>query len=459
MTRARLALATKMVAATVLVATFLMSLDYPWLSLSLAFTFIILTVLLDYWVYRAVDRLFQRLRQSNDGTREPSAADDLHTGLEQLMETLLDRFSDVETLEVETVRSDLYRLRGFNNQLLRLGDMARELSSALPYRETKRKVLDLTRHLLSADLVVLVSEEGGRLTLEGVAGCEEGEINLDCCSFYARCPVKSAIRNQSTAATTDHACSMFSPTMRSQLALSFTLDDGRVRALLAASAGPTAFEDTHPVVLQNLIGQVRAALAGAQKHDRIRREVVTDPLTNLYNRRFFQKRAEEEIARSLRHQQPVSLLMIDVDHFKRINDQYGHQTGDRVLQTVAKFLQDSVRQSDVCGRYGGEEFVLLLPGTPGRNAVYLADRLRRGVEEIMFTGLGVDQSVKVTVSGGVATCPRDATSYEELLARADEALYEAKHSGRNQIVQAGIPDPPYSPDEQPQEAGSARRSV
>jgi diguanylate cyclase (GGDEF)-like protein len=227
--------------------------------------------------------------------------------------------------------------------------------------------------------------------------------------------------------------------MRSQLSLPFTLDGTTTLALLAAAAQPGSFDVISPVVTSTLVGHIQTSLAAAQKYDRIRREVVTDPLTNLYNRRFFERRAEEEVARSLRHQLPLSLLMVDVDHFKDVNDTYGHQTGDKVLQAVAKYLSDSVRKTDICGRYGGEEFVLLLPNTPGRAATFLANRLRGGLSQIIYTGLGIPSDTTITVSGGVATCPRDATTLETLIASADEALYAAKDAGRNRIVQAGIP--------------------
>ena len=193
-------------------------------------------------------------------------------------------------------------------------------------------------------------------------------------------------------------------------------------------------------MLQTLIGHIQTSLSTALRYDRIRREVVTDPLTNLYNRRFFEQRAQEEIERSIRHHVPMTLLMLDIDHFKRINDTYGHQTGDRVLQSVAQYLRESVRQTDICARYGGEEFILLLPATPGRNAVFLADRLRRGLGDLMHTGLGLPSHESVTVSGGVATCPRDATDVEGLIAAADTALYQAKDAGRNRIVRAELPD-------------------
>ena len=442
LSRARLALAIKMVFATVLTLCLLLSLTDVYLGLGLAVIFILVTVALDYWVYRAVDSLFRRLVRENRDAAQSAAgegSDDLHGNLEELTSRLMGTLSGKESLEIETVRSDLYRLRSFNNQLIRLGEIAQELNAALPYRETKQKALDLSKQLLSADIVVLVAEEGGSFTLEGLVGCEEGEINTECCGFYAKCPVRGSIRNRTATTTANHECRMFPRTMRSQLSLPFTLDGTTTLALLAAAAQPGAFDVISPVVTSTLVGHVQTSLAAAHKYDRIRREVVTDPLTDLYNRRFFERRAEEEVSRSLRHQLPLSLLMLDVDHFKDVNDTYGHQTGDKVLQAVAQYLNDSVRKTDICGRFGGEEFVLLLPNTPGRNATFLANRLRSGFSEIIYTGLGIPSDTTITVSGGVATCPRDATTLETLIASADEALYEAKDLGRNRIVQAGIP--------------------
>lgn len=443
LSRARLALAFKMACAGVLTGSMLLSELDVYVSLALALLFIVLTVALDYWVYRAVDTLFRRLQAGNrESEHAQQGGDAIHEGLTDLMTDVVDSFTSLEGVEVETVRSDLYRLRNVNNQLIRLGEIAQELNAALPYRETKTKALDLSRRLLSADIAVLLAEQGGEFTLEGVAGCEEGEIRVGCCSYYAQCPMRSSFRDCAIGTTRDHQCGMFPPTMRSQVSLPFKLNDHVTLSLVAAAAQPDAFVDLSPVVLNTLLGHIQTSLATAQKYDGIRREVVTDPLTNLYNRRFFEKRAEEEVARSLRHQAPLTLLMVDIDHFKHVNDTYGHPTGDKVLQSVSKFLHDSVRQTDICGRYGGEEFILLLPNTPGRNAVFLADRLRAGVADIMYSGLGIPGDKAITISGGVATCPRDATNLDDLVRRADEALYEAKRAGRNCIVQAGIPDPP-----------------
>ncbi|HET6496354.1 MAG TPA: GGDEF domain-containing protein, partial [Thermoleophilia bacterium] len=190
-------------------------------------------------------------------------------------------------------------------------------------------------------------------------------------------------------------------------------------------------------ILTALQNHMQSAVGNAFKYDAIRRQVVTDHLTHLYNRRFFMNRAGEEIERTLRHKDPLSVLMVDIDHFKIFNDTYGHATGDRVLQTVARAMQDALRTSDVCARYGGEEFAMLLPNTSGENAYYVAERVRRTLQGTRYTGLGLPADVNITISVGVSTCPRDATSLDDLMRLADEALYQAKDEGRDKVVLFG----------------------
>ena len=159
---------------------------------------------------------------------------------------------------------------------------------------------------------------------------------------------------------------------------------------------------------------------------------TTDPLLGIYNRLFFNKRIDYEFQRANRYQKSLTLLMLDLDHFKNVNDTYGHPFGDMVLQKVSGLLLTSVRQVDIVARYGGEEFVVALPETNIEQAMIVAERIRTAVESAV-TKDG-DTSVKVTISTGMAVCPDESIdSVDGLLKLADDALYEAKKAGRNCI--------------------------
>ncbi len=158
---------------------------------------------------------------------------------------------------------------------------------------------------------------------------------------------------------------------------------------------------------------------------------IKDGLTGIFNRRFFQKRLDEEFQRHRRYDTNLSLIMFDIDFFKKVNDNHGHQCGDAVLQSVATKIASTIRQTDYLVRYGGEEFCCLLPQTRKADAFTLAERFRQLIEEYAITYQEV--VVKITISLGVSELtPED--SVESFLRKADEALYQAKNSGRNRVV-------------------------
>lgn len=160
---------------------------------------------------------------------------------------------------------------------------------------------------------------------------------------------------------------------------------------------------------------------------------VVDELTGLRNRRYFDRTMSYEMDRVRRYDRNLSLVMIDVDHFKRINDTYGHDVGDSVLKAVARLLEESVRKSDVASRYGGEEFGLVLPETRAVGAYHVAERVRSSVEAAVIEGM------RITVSVGVATAsPEWSGDVMGLVRAADQALYRAKREGRNRIVVADL---------------------
>ena len=160
-----------------------------------------------------------------------------------------------------------------------------------------------------------------------------------------------------------------------------------------------------------------------------------DPLTQAYNRHHFWQLANAEMARVRRYKRPLSIAMIDADHFKDVNDRHGHDVGDLVLRMIVDTCHDSLRKHDVLARYGGEEFVVLLPETPLSGAEAVMERVR---ERIETTALSLDdgQRIQITVSIGLATILEEEEGLEALLKRADDALYAAKHDGRNRVAEA-----------------------
>lgn len=186
--------------------------------------------------------------------------------------------------------------------------------------------------------------------------------------------------------------------------------------------------------LQHLAAVISACIENARLQENIKQLGLLDPLTGVNNRRFFDQRVVEEVSLAQRNNTALSCLFLDLDHFKRINDNYGHQAGDAVLKKAAAIFSDIMRTTDVLARYGGEEFVILLADTPSNIAVDIAERIRKSVAETMFKITKNDQ-INVTVSIGLATLGENShiTSHQQLVKMADQAVYAAKVSGRNRI--------------------------
>ncbi|GAB4270135.1 MAG: hypothetical protein Kow0029_06720 [Candidatus Rifleibacteriota bacterium] len=181
---------------------------------------------------------------------------------------------------------------------------------------------------------------------------------------------------------------------------------------------------------QRLLEALAQQAAMAVEHARLYELAITDGLTKLFIHRYFQARLEEELIRAKRYHTACSLILFDIDHFKKFNDTYGHQQGDIVLMEVAKLIKLTVRDTvDIPARYGGEEFAIILPETDAKGALLVAERLRKTVEAFDFPGQ--EQALKVTISLGVATFPDHASVKNVLIKKADLALYECKNRGRN----------------------------
>src|SRR5690606_27971451 len=186
--------------------------------------------------------------------------------------------------------------------------------------------------------------------------------------------------------------------------------------------------------------QAESHVEYALRYERARQMAITDSLTGLHDFGYFRDRLSEERRRAERYQRLLSLIIFDLDHFKRFNDTYGHPAGNDVLRSVAAILKTEARETDLVARYGGEELVIVLPETNRKTAWDVAERIRARVEETPFFPAASGRVERVTLSAGVATFPVDAVHEDELVARADASLYLAKSSGRNRVVAY---DPPH----------------
>ena len=193
--------------------------------------------------------------------------------------------------------------------------------------------------------------------------------------------------------------------------------------------------ETESRMVRTLAEHLALAVANLKLRESLRMQSIRDPLTDLYNRRYMEESFDRELRRTSRHEQPLSVLMIDVDHFKKFNDSLGHEAGDVLLQELGRLFRTHLRADDIACRYGGEEFTLILPEAGVASAVERAEQLCKLVNssEFQYRGRPLPKS---SISIGVACCPEHAAAREPLLQAADRALYRAKEEGRNRVVVA-----------------------
>lgn len=225
--------------------------------------------------------------------------------------------------------------------------------------------------------------------------------------------------------------------------LPFVRREQTIGCLALFSKKPDRYKpNTATNFLQRLGAITATCIENCLNYEHLRRLGLTDALTGLANRRELEKRMGVEVSRSLREPTPLSCLYLDVDHFKQVNDSYGHDVGDHVLQKVAAIMIEAVRLGDVVARYGGEEFVIILPGISGSTALETAERIRRAVENSNIETAD-KQCLDITISIGLASFVSEKNSIgdnaeiaEQILARADHALMQAKEQGRNRVLVA-----------------------
>jgi diguanylate cyclase (GGDEF)-like protein len=199
-----------------------------------------------------------------------------------------------------------------------------------------------------------------------------------------------------------------------------------------------AFNDSVRSTLEVLASHMAASLSNARMLRRLEELATTDGLTGLLNKRAMIEIAEQKLSAARRFQRRLSVLVADIDHFKKVNDTHGHDAGDVIIKGLGEMLRRAKRTTDAVARFGGEEFVIICEETDARGAVLLAERVREELGRATFHAPGKDGSaaIQVTCSMGIATYPEDGTTWDELFKAADEALYGSKRAGRNRVTAA-----------------------
>jgi len=251
-------------------------------------------------------------------------------------------------------------------------------------------------------------------------------------------PFSRALHAAESAALASSLCEQATVDARSALAYPLGEVSDRPLGLVSVAREGGPFSQEEVELFSYLSGQAALSIENVDLHELVQRQAVTDEATGLFNHRRFQEVIGGEVERARRFDQPLGLVILDLDHFKQVNDTYGHQQGDRVLRAVARVLRDFSREIDEPARYGGEEFAVALPQTDLDGAYSLAERVRVEVEALGIERLDGQGDLSVTASFGVSALPDNSEDKDGLIAAADAALYRAKRNGRNRTERADV---------------------
>jgi diguanylate cyclase (GGDEF)-like protein len=348
---------------------------------------------------------------------------------------LLTLFSTQASMALENAR--LYSLeRRRAEQLEAINAVARQTTAVLDLDELLTVVCRLILEWFHIDHVAVLLSEGDALNVRAYEGTLTPNVAMGSqlapgkgLASVALAQGKSLIEND--VSVVESYIPGFLET-KSEMCVPLIFFGEKLGVLALDSASHGAFDQDDVQPLESVADICAAAIQNANYFEKMKQLAYVDGLTGIFNRRYFEMRIAEELERASRFMGRMSVIMVDIDHFKRLNDEFGHLLGDEVLRGVSNILKQQLRKVDMVCRYGGEEFAIVVPETTGANAMVVAEKLRRQIETHPFPGV----PRPVTISCGVADYPTHGSTRDEVVAAADSALYLAKQAGRNQVVAA-----------------------
>jgi diguanylate cyclase (GGDEF)-like protein len=328
-------------------------------------------------------------------------------------------------------------------ELLALHQATTALLSTLDLQGLLGQILDAATHAIPAaekGMVHLIARDTGQLQMRAAIGYADSRIqkvnNLESGGYVAK-----AVQGRKPLLIRD---------VQREPALRYNGNISEIRAIQSVIIAPlihpnsqvlgalsleasraTAFDENDLHLLVSFAATATTAIYNAQLHGEVQKLAITDALTGLYNRRGFEELGRRELERQRRFGHPLSAMMVDADYFKQVNDNYGHKVGDQVIRAVAKRLVSSLREVDIIGRFGGDEFTVLLPETDLYTALSVAERIVHTVRELPI--IAEQFALQLTVSIGVVKAEANVPNLDALLEQADQAMYTAKQSGRNRV--------------------------
>lgn len=321
------------------------------------------------------------------------------------------------------------------------------INQSLDFNETISKIIELLQRIIPFDSATVQALDGGVLHIIGSYGYPE--TVFESLTFPVRGidnPASRAVTSRRPIICNDveHDFKGFvqvenTPVIKSWLGIPLIYEDRAIGLFALDSAKPGFYTDRHVRIASNVAEHISIAVEHARQHTKVKEEARTDKLTGIANRYGLETIGQEIFNKAGEDDVPLGVLMIDIDNFKDVNDAYGHAYGDQVLRIIVSGISRSLRSADYLVRYGGEEFVILLPNTSTREALVVAERLRQGIPRIAIDVSRACPSVSIGVFSGV---PSSEDLLHEFIRRADLALYEAKSAGRNRCRVWG-PNPEY----------------